>query len=56
MPKLADVLKELAAMKAVGMKVPAKALKMTEETYKSLTEYCDNMSVSETADMIIDLI
>lgn len=46
-----EVIKELTEMKKIGMKVPAKAFKMAE---KDLSDY-DNMSVSEIADLIIDL-
>lgn len=47
-----QVLNELAAMKKIGMRVPAKAIKMVKAEDDNMSEY-DNMSVSEIADMFI---
>lgn len=48
----ADVIKELTMMKHCGIRVPAKAFKLAET--EDLSEY-DNMSVSEIAELLIDL-
>jgi hypothetical protein len=44
---------ELTEMKKHGMRVPAKAFKMTEDKVE-MADY-DNMSVSECADLLIAL-
>jgi hypothetical protein len=46
------VVAELKAMKEIGMRVPAKAIKAAETA--DLSEY-DNMRASEIADLLIDL-
>lgn len=46
------VVAELKAMKEIGMRVPAKVIKSAATA--DLSEY-DNMSVSEIADLLIDL-
>ncbi len=53
-----DVVRELKCMKEVGIRVPAKALKFANnvDNANSIVEYYDNgMSVSEIADLVIDL-
>lgn len=47
-----QVVAELKAMKEIGMRVPKKAFAMAES--EDMTQY-DNMSISEIADLIIDL-
>lgn len=47
-----QVVAELQAMKEIGMRVPKKAFAMAAS--EDMAEY-DNMSVSEIADLIIDL-
>jgi hypothetical protein len=46
------VLAELAAMKEIGMRVPKKAIKLAETEDMSTF---DSMSISEIADLMIDL-
>ena len=46
------VLAELNAMKEIGMRVPKKAFKLAETEDMSAF---DNMSISEIADLLIDL-
>jgi hypothetical protein len=47
-----QVLNELSAMKKVGIRVPAKAVKMVKAEDDNMQEY-SNMSVSEIADLFI---
>lgn len=47
-----QVVAELTAMKECGMRVPKKAFAMAES--EDMTQY-DNMSISEIADLLIDL-
>ena len=47
-----DLLQELKTMKAIGMRVPKNAFTLAETTGD---EYGDDMSVSEAADLIIQL-
>jgi len=47
-----EIIKELNAMKSVGMNVPEKAFKLVQT--EDLDEY-DGMSKSEIADMLCDL-
>ena len=44
---------ELSEMKKIGMRVPAKAIKMAKDP-NVIAEY-DNMGVSELADLLISL-
>lgn len=44
---------ELSEMKKIGMRVPAKAIKMAKDP-SVIAEY-DNMGVSELADLLISL-